>query len=682
MSTDLFRTGVSATPPKVNPSTPTPQRPANTGGSGVPPSGYEAQLLTWIQLAVREGEAVNAYEGEVENIDENLRIVMGDTRSDKWDEVFDGKPMYRSNYKMSRLGKNINDLASAMTDFRPIGQFKTYNTLYESQAGILDKLMTSWWYNMDIDLKLQLLAKHALTARTAYAHIVFNPMLHSNLGDIDLVVKDFRDILLIRPNSKITIQDALGIVIKSKNTVNWGRARYSDKADKIQANNEGGLSAKWSQKGMVSSPILDYLDRSIPKKKTDFAIPTYDHYEIYIRDGSINSSKQRQWVGPGPEDDNPWGYWVEPGKPLYPRLRLLVVANMNAILFDGGSPYWHQMFPIIKLTPDPWAMSLLGKSALADAMSPHKAYNELYQGLIDCCRKALKPGMIVDRQAVNRQVLDKFDSSEPGFKLRTNPMAGQGIIMEPAPQLPAFVENMMAKTEQHQDHVMGILDMRALSQLKSMGADTDTESLLENLGPSVRTKGRILEVFLRELGQIMRANFFQFYTVERRIEILGQDGMDFEDFDFDPGSLVPAFGPGQFQQSFGANSDKEMARFYSKSDNDDSQSPKSRADRAQEHIKSFTYFIAPNSLLSLAKTQDKLLYLQLFRMGCIDMVTLLEKLDVPNIGEMPGAPRTILERMAAASQQGLVGAVSAAGRKASAQESPQMRPDGKISESG
>lgn len=677
---DLFRTGVSPIPPKVNPSAPTPQRPA-LSSSDVPASGYETTLLTWVQLAVREGEAVNQYEGELENVDENMRIAMGDNRGDKWDEVIDGKPFYRSNFKMSRIGKNITDLASAMTDFRPIGQFKTYNTLYDSQGQILDKLMTAWWYHMDIDLKLQLLVKQALVARTAYAHIIFNPSLHQGLGDIDMAIKDYRDVLLIRPNSKNTIQDALGVVIKSKNTVNWGRSRYPEHADKIQANNEGGLSAKWSQKGMVSSPVLDYLDRQIAKKKTDFAIPSYDHYEIYVKDGSTNAANTRKWVGPGPEGDNPWGYWVEPGKPLYPRLRLIVVSNLNHVLYDGGSPYWHSMFPLIKLTPDMWASSLLGKSALADAMGAHKIYNELIQGLMDACRKALKPGIIVDRQAVNRQVLEKFDSSEPGYKLRTNPAAGQGIILEPPPQLPAFVENMLAKAEQHVDHVMGILDMRALAQLKTMGAETDVESLMENLGPSIRTKGRILESFLRELGMMMRANFFQFYTVERRIEILGQDGIDFEDFDFDPGSLVPAFGPGQFQSSFGANADTETNRFNTQGDNGE-YAPKSRAERAQEHIKSFTYFIAPNSLLSLAKTQDKLLYLQLFRMGCLDMVTLLEKLDIPNIGEMPGAPRSILERLAAAASQGLVGAVSSAGRKATAQQMPQLRNDGKMSESG
>lgn len=669
---NLFRTGADTPPMGVHP--PNVAQPPMTASTSSPESGYETELLTWIQMAVREGEALISIEGQLEDVDENVRIALGDQKSGVSTAGGDSKPFYHNSYHKSRIGKNINDIAGAITDFRPIGQTKTYNALYENQGLILDKLMTSWWYNMDIDLKLQLLAKQSLVARTSYAQVVFNPALHNGMGDLDVIVKDYRDVLPIRPNSKQSIQDAVGVVIKTKNTVNWGRSRYPDKAIKIQASSEGGLAAAWAQRSFTSSPILDYLERSVPKKKSDFAIPTYDHYEIYIRDGSLNKSGARQWVGP---KDSPWGYWVEVDAPLYPRLRLVVVANLKEILYDGGSPYWHGMFPLVKLTLDQWPMTFLGKSALADVKSDHKLGNELLQGVVQACRKALKPGIIVDKQAVNRNILEKFDSSVEGYKLRTNPSAGQGIVLEPAPVLPEYVENQMAAAEQRIDYSMGVLDMRSLAQLKSMNADTDVETLLENLGPSVRTKGRILEVFLRELGKMMIANFFQFYTVARRVEILGQDGMDFEDFDFDPGTLVPAFTSNMLEGAFGAKAPDEAKRFYGPEGQ-----PLSRAERAQAHIRSFTYFITPNSLLSLAKTQDKLLYLQLFRMGVLDAVTLLEKMDIPNIGELPGAPKTVLERMAGAAQQGIVGAVSAAGRHATGQEMPKMRPDGKISESG
>lgn len=626
--------------------------PKNMGVS-VPSSDYEVDLLKWVIMAVQEGDGLLKMECAAEDIDENMAIVSADWKRVKKDA---GRPGYRTTYTQSRIGKNINDIASAITDFRPIGDVRTENEDFYNQTKILNKLMKSWWYTMDIDLKMQLLCKQSLVTRTAYAQVVWNPTLCDGLGDIDVIVRDPRDVIPIRPNSKVGIQDALGVVLRSRNTVNWGRARYPEKAEKIQAVNEGGQLGNWASRAMVSSPQLDYLDSQASKPRTaaELAIPTYDHFEIYVRDNSINASKARKWVGPGPEGEHEWGYWVEPGESLYPRGRLIVVANLNVVLYDGGNPYFHGMFPVIKLTLDPWPWTFLGKSAIADCKEDWKAQNEIRQGVFDMIRKALKPGVIANKNTVNRNVLQKFDSSEPGFKLMVNPSAGNGLVLEQPQPLPDYVIGMLDKYDQNIDHVMGVLDMRALAQLQQLSA-VDIESLLEHLGPSVRTKGRILEVFLRELGMMMISNFFQFYTVPRRVQILGREGIDFEDFDFDPGNLVP-----------------------SKTESD----PASRGRRAYDHSKNFKYFIAPNSLLSLAKQQDKMMYLQLFRMSVIDAQTLLEKLEIPNIGEMPGNPGTILERMQAAHEMGYEGAVSAAGRKATGQQMPTLRTDGKISESG
>ncbi len=248
--------------------------------------------------------------------------------------------------------------------------------------------------------------------------------------------------------------------------------------------------------------------------------------------------------------------------------------------------------------------------------------------------------------------------------------------------LPNYIVDLRRELKQGISDVMGVTDMRSMLQMQQAGGEMDTEALLEYVGPSIRTRGRVLEVFMREVGEMMKSNFFQFYNMGRRIQILGKDGIDFEDFDFDPGSLVPSFDPRSLPP-------QDINKFYHTWNEDNGlggQMPmfqlKPRSDRAYEHMKSFVFYLTPNSLLNMSKRQDQLMYMQLFRMGCIDMQTLLEKLDVPNIGELPGGPQTILERMAAAAQSNAVGAVSAAGRKASGQQMPEMRPDLKMSESG
>ncbi len=675
MPTNDFRSSAINPPiPTIRPAAAAPATHLTVKTGDTPDSAYSSDLINWVQQALKEGESMLTEESYGEDVEENIKMVMGQYKDMKSEM---NKPLYRSNFTESRVGKNVNDIASAITDFRPTWHHKTFNFMYERQGQILDKLSIAWWYNNYIDLKMQLLVKQSLVARTAYAYVTYNPTLNGGLGDIDIVVKDYRDVIPIRPNSKISIQDSYGVIIRSRNTVNWAKARYGDKAANIRPTSEGSyLRNAVTSKFRVSSPALDYLD-SQRKKTEEFAIPLYDHYEIYIKDPSINASGARKWIGPGPVGEHPWGYWVEPKAALYPRGRLVIMANMLQILYDGGNPYWHGMFPVAKLTLDPMPWSFLGKSALADAKSPQLAVIEIGQGIMDATRKALRPGIIADKNAVSRQVLERFDSREPGFKLKTNPSAGQGVIMEQPMPLPPYILDQRNYYNNNIDYVMGVLDMRALEQVRDMNGNMDVEAMLEYLGPSIRTRGRVLEVFLREVGEMMKFNFFQFYNMGRRIQILGKDGLDFEDYDYDPGSLVPS-GPA-------ADLGNEASRFYnvSKDENGfDKYDLKPRAERAAEHARSFVFFLTPGSLLNMSKKQDQLVALQLFRMGVLDPQSLLEKLDWPNVGELPGAPATVLERLAAAAQAGAVGAVSAAGRKSSGQQMPQLRPDLKISESG
>jgi hypothetical protein len=67
-----------------------------------------------------------------------------------------------------------------------------------------------------------------------------------------------------------------------------------------------------------------------------------------------------------------------------------------------------------------------------------------------------------------------------------------------------------------------------------------------------------------------------------------------------------------------------------------------------------------------------MLYTQLARAGVIDIATLLEKLNIPNIGEPEGLPSDILGRLQWQQQMGIGMAVSPAGRKASGQAGPRI----------
>ncbi len=134
-------------------------------------------------------------------------------------------------------------------------------------------------------------------------------------------------------------------------------------------------------------------------------------------------------------------------------------------------------------------------------------------------------------------------------------------------------------------------------------------------------------------------NIFQFYNAGRRIQILGEDGVTFEDFDYNPGQMLPDYATGDVAKTIA-------------------------------HISNFSFWIQPNSMLELTQTSKKLLTLQLARMGHIDHETLLEVMEIPNIAQVNERLNSELDQKIAM----LTGAQE--GRPPTAQAPPQLQQKG------
>ena len=229
------------------------------------------------------------------------------------------------------------------------------------------------------------------------------------------------------------------------------------------------------------------------------------------------------------------------------------------------------------------------------------------------------------------------------------------------------MEWIRALIEEMKD-LSGTQELSSLVQLGQIPSSETIERMIESWSPAIRLRSRVMEAFLRELAMMVLMNFFQFYTVAQRIAVLGpRKGITFEDFDFDPDTLIPDMLSMGLMDGMG--------------------NPLPRYERAREFIRYFTYQVAPGSLLAASEVTDKLMYLQLTRMGIMDPGSLLEKLGVPNLGLPPDFPSGIIQRLQWFQQQGIglaPGPVSGgcagggAGRPATGQQMPRI----KISESG
>jgi hypothetical protein len=119
----------------------------------------------------------------------------------------------------------------------------------------------------------------------------------------------------------------------------------------------------------------------------------------------------------------------------------------------------------------------------------------------------------------------------------------------------------------------------------------------------------------------MKPNYFQFLSKAKRIMVLGSAGQSLVDFDFDPNTLVPGLKPGD--PKYTPELDVALT---------------TRDQRAMFISNQLQFIVAPNSVLAIDATEQKMMRLQLARMGYYDFWSLHETLHTPNVGAPPAVP--------------------------------------------
>lgn len=622
------------------------------GEPNPPEKEHLGRVLGWTNEAIQEGENFLRSQVGFDKIPDTIANVMGDYSSDVTQSSL-------SDLVDNRLGKCASDVVSSLTDIKPFWEYKTFNQSFDRQAQMLGKLSLSWFLGRQVDMRLADLARWNCVGGTAYAHQVWN----EEISDIDLLAENPQDCFPIRPNDYISCQSAFGMVVRRERTVNYLKAKYPEAARWITADRDASFISRQRAKiasvmaklNMSTGPFWESL---AGKPAQSLNVPAADLYQLYVKDTSKNNTSRPVWVGEGdPKGNHPnWSYWVQPGQPLYPRGRNIVFTK-SALLRDGPNIYWHGMFPMSKLTLDPWPWSWLGKPLLYDAMPLQKELNRLVRGVSDHNQQVFRPGLIAEQRSMPRSSMDQIDTRRAGLKLQTLP--GRSATIQDVKPLDASIAETIKFLIDEMETLTGTTDLKAMMKLGQIPTSETVEKMIESMTPSIRMRSRVLEAFMREFAMMLASNFFQFYDTGRRLAVLGPDGVTFEDFDYDPGTMLPDF----------LSEDDRSNRII-----------KPRYERAREFLRMFTFHIAPGSLLAASEVTRKLLYIQLARAGWLDIWTLLDVLGVPNVGKPPAEAKTITDRLMQQQQMGLGMQVSPAGRKASGETMPHLK-DGGIVES-
>lgn len=643
----------------VSPNPPPP--PSQLSSSPVPETD---DVLSWLREKVNEGEAFLQAQPGYSKISKAIDVVNSE------DEGPARPESSLSQTSTNRAAKIAEDIAALLTDTKPFWDYSVYNRRFEQHAQIYGKLATRWYQQRNVDLRMADVIKYYTVAGTGYLHIFWNP----DLGDVDCCAEDPRNVIPISPLAYDSLESCLGVVIKRKVPVSYIKDRHN--LD-VKAEADGSwlswLRNVRDSAADIISPIWRW--QKSQKSEPDLPrIPTVTLYTCYLRDDRVNKKKVPVEMGEFIEDPSTlerkpkynWCYVVQPGEPLFPNRRMISWVGDHK-LYDGPSFYWHARFPLIKVTLNPWPWNWFGKAPLHDLLKLQRSLNKLLRVIDDHNDQVAQPGAVMDKNSVSRAEFNSFDSRKPGYKIYQNPLAGKGIQIQTPVPLDPSVPNHIKWIIEEMETLAGKLDLTKMMNLNQLPSNSTVESIINSMTPALRFRSRILESVAREIAMQVAYHFTQFYTLPMRVAVVGPGGIVQDDFDYDPGTLMPDFVHDTDYDSAGSIKPEALLR-----------GPMPRWNRSREFLRRFTFKVSPGSLLNAAQVEQKLIYLQLTRAGWMDIFTLWEILGIPNIGVLPDNVRTIPERLQYQMELGLTGDVNAAGRKASGQEPPRI----KVSESG
>lgn len=586
------------------------------------PTGNSGPILAWLKEAVAEGEGIMAADPVWNEIDTNQQYILG---RQKARAITNDRPAYVSHAVVNETRRTHRRHISALTDVKPTYAFRTPNPHFQTQALLLNQLTAVWWINTFADLALADAASYAVAGGCGDLVVEYDPF-YGPMGDNVLIARDARDTIPIRPSRDGNIQNWFGLILREAHSYNVLSATYPDAIGLIRQSASpwgGGIFTQVKRSvqrimGGGATTTLSGLTKTYTAQQ-NISGNEVILYKCFLNDPSINTTDRAVFMGkPG----SSWGYAVQPGQRLYPRKRL-IVATESGILFDGPNPYWHGMFPVarLKLISVPWSffgvplIDVLVQSGVQDSV------NEVFNAMLDKIRQRNRPPMVGNAR-VPEPMLRQFDALNPRARMRTNEQVGTGLQTLEIPDLPNFTFELFQAMRTMAHDLTGDSTLDAL-QAAAANQSFDPESIeawMNALSPELKLEGRQVELCIRSIADMQKANIFQWYDLPRRMMVLGDAGQTLQDFDYDPGNLIPAMKPEDqgYIKELDANQDQK--------------------DRAQFFLKLFTFYVTPNSLLALNAQAEKLKYTMMIRAGICDVWTYWEKMEVPNAGEPPDMP--------------------------------------------
>ena len=310
-------------------------------------------------------------------------------------------PVFGSSDKVEypKLKRIARELVAALGSFRHEGEYKPESDpALQGQARDLTTLDHTWSRQPTTFEAFRDMLQYGVGLGTGYGVLTWDRHFHGRFkGDIRLEGFSPNAITFVQLPNDHDIQRAYVVLIRYELPINLAKAIYAPMnrafADALTPDRDApnwiALGLEKAQAPMGGSPALRTAGTR-PGDTNAATYPVVDIYHAYTVDRSINTSGAPQRLG---AMDTNWRYTVPSlGDPiplsmvnpatgqlftrpadehdcrLFPLRRLSVFARSTEIVgYDGSSPWWHGLAPVVRMRFSDWPWEALGQSLIADA---------------------------------------------------------------------------------------------------------------------------------------------------------------------------------------------------------------------------------------------------------------------------------------------------------------------------
>lgn len=531
-------------------------KPAEEARTTTSLKAYYTRLNDWCEAACEEGKALQTNIPELNEISQTLEYLSGL----QWKEAM---PSYRSKPVSNEFLQMFWETIGLLTDIRPM--FHITDCAADGKFSEIEKIVNrgakAWASTNQFEQRMSFCMMYGMLT-SAPAKIYWNPFARGNSGDpedgdISLEARSPASILRLGNGWSTNIQDDECVIERQDQTLDWIKRAYPNMGKYVQAEDQKSSFTTQVSSVQVQPQLYPPMSSSArmlkgvgDKNSYQSVYPKAEVQTFWYNDDLINESREKVWMGP---KNASWGYWVNPGKKLYPRGHVVVRAN-RVILYDQPNPYFHRRkpFAIMSLYGVPWQQYAM--SVCAPWMKQQDILNQMMAGILDVVKKTLRPALMAAKSAISPAAMKSIDSGKPNLKITYSQNAPHAPTWQTPPALPTNVLQVYTMILNSMKQSSGASAVGDALGKKQVPSGDSLEKITQAKNTPIRYMGRAAEWFLDDVGQMWTANFLQFYDAGMRMELLGPSGLAASDLDDKPGSLIPD----------GINSEQFVRRYHFK----------------------------------------------------------------------------------------------------------------------